>query len=90
MVKCLFISCIENKKAGKMFFDLTLAILALVVIFALGCIMLERRNNNPGQRASKRNPRRRKRVTRHHWEDNQYKTRREPEENNDKESYNRR
>ena len=26
-----------------MFFDLTLAILALVVIFALGCIMLERR-----------------------------------------------
>ena len=80
----------RKQESRKNVFDLTLAILALVVIFALACIMLERRNNNPGQRASKRNPRRRKRVTRHHWEDNQYKPRREPEENTDKESYNRR
>ena len=64
--------------------DLALAILALVFIFALGCIMVERRNDTSGAEKSKRKPRKRKRETRPHYDD----TRREAEENTDEESYN--
>ena len=61
-----------------------LTILAIVFIFALGCIMVERRNDTSGAVKSKRKPRKRKRKTRHHYDD----TRQEAEENTDGESYN--
>ena len=74
----------RNKKAGKMLSDFALAILALVFIFALGCIMVERRNDTSGAVKSKTKPRKRKRKTRRHYDD----TRREAEENTDGEGYN--
>ena len=64
--------------------DFALAILALVSIFALGCIMVERRNDTSRAVKSKRKPRKRKRKTRSHYDD----TRREAEENTDGERYN--
>lgn len=51
-------------------------------------MMLERRNNNSGERKSTGKLRKRKRVARSHWEDPQYMTQRKPEENTDDESYN--
>lgn len=64
--------------------DFALAILALVFIFALGCIMVERRNDTSGAVKPKRKPRKRKRKTRRHYDD----IRREAEENTDGERYN--
>lgn len=74
----------RNKKAGKMLSDFALAILALVFIFALGCIMVERRNDTSRAVKPKRKPRKRQRKTRRHYDD----TRREAEENTDGERYN--
>ena len=68
--------------------DFALAILALVFIFAFGCIMVERRNDTSGAVKSKTKPRKRKRKTRRHYDDRHFKTRREAEENTDGESYN--
>ena len=39
-----------------MFSDLELAIVALVLVFTLGCIMLERKNNNARERTPTRKP----------------------------------
>ena len=64
--------------------DFALAILALVFIFALGCIMVERRSDTSGAVKSKRKPRKRKWKTRRHYDE----TWREAEENTDGESYN--
>lgn len=79
--------CLSKQDSGKMFSDLALVILALFV-FVWGCMMLERRNNNSGERKSTGKPRKRKRVARSHWEDPHYMTQRKPEENTDDESYN--
>ena len=49
--------------------DFALAILALVFIFALGCIMVERRNDTSGAVKSKRKPRKRKWKTRRHYDE---------------------
>lgn len=79
--------CLSKPNSGKMFSDLALVILALFV-FVWGCMMLERRNNNSGERKSTGKLRKRKRVARSHWEDPHYMTQRKPEENTDDESYN--
>ena len=79
--------CLSKQDSGKMFSDLALVILALFV-FIWGCMMLERRNNNSGERKSTGKLRKRKRVARSHWEDSHYMTQRKPEENTDDESYN--
>ncbi|CAH3015699.1 unnamed protein product [Porites evermanni] len=73
-----------------MFSDcLALAFMAFVFIFALACIMLERRNyNTSAAKTPKRRPRRGKRVTRSHCEDHNFPARRGPEEHSDDESYN--
>ena len=75
-----------------MFSDLELAIVALVFVFTLGCIMLERRNDNVRERKPTRKPRKRLRMTRRHRlsDDFYHMTQREPEENTDEESYNMR
>ena len=78
---------LSKQDSGKMFSDLALVILALFV-FVWGCMMLERRNNNSGERKSTGKLRKRKRVARSHWEDPHYMTQRKPEENTDDESYN--
>lgn len=80
----------KTRKQEKMFSDLELAIVALVVVFTLGCIMLERSNNNARERTPTRKPRKRIRVTRHHCDNLYHKTQRRPEENTDEESYNMR
>ena len=73
-----------------MFSDfLALAFMAFVFIFALACIMLERRNcNTSAAKTPKRRPKRRKRVTRRHCEDHQFTAGRGPEEHSDDESFN--
>lgn len=78
---------LSKQDSAKMFSDLALVILALFV-FVWGCMMLERRNNNSGERKSTGKPRKRKRAARSHWEDPHYMTQRKPEENTDDESYN--
>lgn len=80
----------KTRKQEKMFSDLELAIVALVFVFTLGCIMLERRNDNVRERTSTRKPRKRLRMTRRHCDDLYHMTQREPEENTDEESYNMR
>ena len=80
----------ETRNQEKMFSDLELAIVALVFVFTLGCIMLERRNDNVRERKPKRKPRKRLRMTRPHCDDLYHMTQREPEENTDEESYNMR
>ena len=59
----------KTRKQEKMFSDLELAIVALVFVFTLGCIMLERRNNNVRERTPTRKPRKRIRMTRRHCDD---------------------
>ena len=73
-----------------MFSDcLALAFMAFVLIFALACIMLERRNcNTSAAKTPKRKPGKRKRVTRSHCDDYHFTARRGPEEHSDDESYN--
>lgn len=86
--RCLHVLTLDSKpNSGKMFSDLALVILALFV-FVWGCMMLERRYNNSGERKSTGKLRKRKRVARSHWEDPHYMTQRKPEENTDDESYN--
>ena len=82
----------KTRKQEKMFSDLELGIVVLVFVFTLGCIMLERRNDNVRERTPTRKPRKRLRVTRHHRpsDDLYHMTQREPEENTDEESYNMR
>lgn len=80
----------KTRKQEKMFSDLELAIVALIFVFTLGCIMLERRNNNARERTPTRKPRKRVRVTRSHCDDLYHGTQRGPEENTDEESYNMR
>ena len=80
----------ETRKQEKMSSDLELAIVALVFVFTLGCIMLERRNDNVRERTPTRKPRKRIRMTRRHCDDLYHMTQREPEENTDEESYNMR
>ena len=46
----------KTRKQEKMFSDLELAIVALVLVFTLGCIMLERRNDNVRERTQTRKP----------------------------------
>ena len=80
----------KTRKQEKMFSDLELAIVALVLVFTLGCIMLERKNNNARERTQTRKPKKSIRITRHHC-DNLYRMiQRGPEENTDEESYNMR
>ena len=87
----LYCSYTENKKKQeKMFSDLELAIVAFVLVFTLGCIMLERRNNNVRERTPTRKPRKRMRATKRHCDDLSHRTHRGPEENTDEESYNMR
>ncbi|CAH3180893.1 unnamed protein product [Porites lobata] len=73
-----------------MFPDLAVAFMAFVFIFALACILLERRNcNTSAAKTPKRRPKRRKTVTRRHCEDHHgFTGRRGPEEHSDDESYN--
>ena len=80
----------KQERADWMFSDfLALAFMALVFIFALTCIMLERRNSNTSAaKTPKRRPKRRKRVTRSHYDDHHFNARRGPEEHSDDESYN--
>ena len=80
----------KQERADWMFSDfLAFAFMALVFIFALACIMLERRNcNTSAAKKAKRKPKRGKRVTRSHCEDHQFTARRGPEEHSDDESYN--
>ena len=73
-----------------MFSDFELAIVALVFVFTLECIMLERRNDNIRERTPTRKPRKRIRMTRRHCDDLYHTTQREPKENTDEESYNMR
>ena len=80
----------KTRKQEKMFSDLELAIVALAFVFTLGCIMLERRNDNVRERTQTRKPRKRLRMTRRHCDDLYHMTQREPEENTDEESYNMR
>ena len=81
----------KTRKQEKMFSDLELAIVALVLVFTLGCIMLDRKNNNARKRTPTRKPtRKRMRVTRRHCDDLYHRTQRGPEENTDEESYNMR
>ena len=82
----------KTRNQEKMFSDFELAIVALVFVFTLGCIMLERRNDNVRERKPKRKPRKRLRMTRRHRlsDDLYHMTQREPEENTDEESYNMR
>ena len=81
----------KTRKQEKMFSDLELAIVALVLVFTLGCIMLERRNDNVRERTPTRKPtRKRMRVTRRYCDDLYHRTQRGPEENTDEESYNMR
>jgi len=80
----------KTRKQEKMFSDLELAIVALVFVFTLVCIMLERRNDNVRERTQTRKPRKRIRMTRRHWDNLYHMTQREPEENTDEESYNMR
>lgn len=80
----------KTRKQEKMFSELELAIVALVFVFTLGCIMLERRNNNARERTPTRKPRKRVRVTRSYCDDLYHRTQRGPEENTDEESYNMR
>jgi len=75
-----------------MFPDLAVAFMAFVFIFALACILLERRNcNTSAAKPPKRKPKpgKRKRVIRSHCEDHHgFNGRRGPEEHSDDESYN--
>ena len=80
----------KTRKQEKMFSDLELAIVALVFVFTLGCIMLERRNDNIRERTPTRKPRKRIRMTRRLCDDLYHMTQRGPEENTDEESYNMR
>lgn len=80
----------KTRKQEKMLSDLELAIVALVLIFTLGCIMLERRNNNARERTPTRKPRKRVRLTRRHCDDLYHRTQQGPQENTDEESYNMR
>ena len=80
----------KTRKQEKMFSDLELAIVALVLVFTLGCIMLERRNDNVRERTQTRKPRKRIRMTRRHCDDLHRMIQRGPEENTDEESYNMR
>ena len=81
----------KQERADWMFSDcLALAFMALVFIFALACITLERRNcNTSAAKTPKGRPKRRKRVTRSHCEDHHgFTGRRGPDEHGDDESYN--
>ena len=75
----------KTRKQEKMFSDLELAIVALVFVFTLGCIMLERRNDNVRERTQTRKPRKRIRITRHHCDNLYQMIQRGPEENTDEE-----
>ena len=80
----------KTRNQEKMFSDFELAIVALVFVFTLGCIMLERRNDNVRERTPTRKPRKRIRMTRRLCDDLYHMTQRGPEENTDEESYNMR
>ena len=72
----------KTRKQEKMFFDLELAIVALVFVFFS---MLERRNDNVRERTQTRKPRKRIRITRHHCDNLYQMIQRGPEENTDEE-----
>ena len=72
------------------FSELELVFLAFIFIFALGFLMplLGRGNNASTVKKTKKKRKGRKRATRRHCQDHQYRSRREPDENDDEEPYN--
>ena len=72
------------------FSEAELVFLALIFIFALGFLvsLLERRNNTSTEKKKKKKRKKRKRATRRRCQDNQYRSRRGPDENDDGEPYN--
>ena len=72
------------------FSEVELVFLAFIFIFVLGLFMqlLGARNNISTVKKTKKKRKGRKRTTRRHCQDHQYRSRREPDENDDEEAYN--
>ena len=72
------------------FSETELVFLALIFIFGLGFLMqlLGARDNTSTVKKTKKKRKRRKSSTRRHCQDHQYRSRREPDENDDGEPYN--
>ena len=72
------------------FSEAELVFLAFIFIFTLGFLMqlLGGKNNTSTVKKTKKKRKGRKRSTRGHCQEHQYRSRREPDENDDEEPYN--